>query len=114
MINIVVDCVIGFIPVVGDILDVAFKANLRNLRLMEDHLISTKGQCVAGQFKLSFPPSNVFLPESSPQSQHPMPSLSSGWFGFGSGNRQETSHTTSAAPRKPSYRANGARRRDFQ
>lgn len=32
------DALIGIIPIVGDALDVAFKANVRNLRLLEGHL----------------------------------------------------------------------------
>lgn len=75
MVNIVIDTFIGLIPIVGDALDVAFKANLRNLRLLEDHLIETKGSCKAGQFYLVFPPSNAFLPSDSPQRQAPMPNL---------------------------------------
>lgn len=77
-INILVDAIIGLVPIVGDALDVAFKANLRNLRLLEDHLIATKGQCNAGQFQLVFPPSNVFLPTKSPQRVQPMPEISIG------------------------------------
>jgi predicted aconitase with swiveling domain len=36
--NLVLDAVVGAIPIVGDIFDVAFKANLRNLQLLENHL----------------------------------------------------------------------------
>lgn len=35
--NILIDALIGSIPLVGDIFDIAFKANLRNLRLMQEH-----------------------------------------------------------------------------
>ncbi|NHN87477.1 DUF4112 domain-containing protein [Acetobacter sp. LMG 1627] len=35
--NIVVEGVLDVVPVLGDIADIAFKANLRNVRLLEDH-----------------------------------------------------------------------------
>jgi hypothetical protein len=35
--NILIDAVIGAIPLIGDIFDIAFKANMRNLRLMQQH-----------------------------------------------------------------------------
>ncbi|NVJ96600.1 MAG: DUF4112 domain-containing protein [Alphaproteobacteria bacterium] len=36
--NLVIDWVIGSIPIIGDIFDIGFKANLRNIRLIEDEL----------------------------------------------------------------------------
>lgn len=36
--NLVADALVGALPVVGDLLDVGWKANLRNLRLLERHL----------------------------------------------------------------------------
>jgi len=38
IINILLDLVVGAIPVLGDIFDVAFKANLRNARLLQREL----------------------------------------------------------------------------
>ena len=35
--NSAVDAIIGSIPVLGDIFDVAFKANMRNVRLLQQH-----------------------------------------------------------------------------
>lgn len=35
--NLAVDCLLGVFPVVGDLFDVAWKANVKNLRLLEDH-----------------------------------------------------------------------------
>ena len=35
--NIVLDALVGSIPVLGDMFDVAFKANQRNLQLMREH-----------------------------------------------------------------------------
>ncbi|WP_431857071.1 DUF4112 domain-containing protein [Azospirillum sp.] len=37
--NIAFDWAAGSIPVIGTIFDVAFKSNLRNLRLLEQHLV---------------------------------------------------------------------------
>jgi hypothetical protein len=36
--NIVLEVAAGSVPVVGDLFDVALKANLRNVRIVEDHL----------------------------------------------------------------------------
>jgi hypothetical protein len=35
--NILIDAVVGMVPVLGDIFDIAFKANMRNMRLMQKH-----------------------------------------------------------------------------
>lgn len=35
--NILADVIIGSIPILGDIFDFAFKANMRNMRLMQEH-----------------------------------------------------------------------------
>ncbi len=40
--NIVIDTAIGSIPLVGDAFDVAFKANIRNVTLMEEYLLKEK------------------------------------------------------------------------
>ena len=36
--NILLEAVVGSVPVLGDAFDVAFKANVRNVRLLETHL----------------------------------------------------------------------------
>jgi hypothetical protein len=36
--NTLIDTVVGAVPVVGDAFDVAFKANMKNLRLLQRHL----------------------------------------------------------------------------
>jgi hypothetical protein len=36
--NVVIEVAGGSIPVLGDLFDVALKANLRNIRILEDHL----------------------------------------------------------------------------
>jgi len=35
--NILIDALIGSIPILGDVFDIAFKANMRNMRLMQEH-----------------------------------------------------------------------------
>ncbi|KAG8986756.1 hypothetical protein FRB90_003807 [Tulasnella sp. 427] len=62
LINTVADFFIGVIPLIGDFLDVIFKAsvntaNLRNLALLEEWLIRD-----ASKYRISIPPSDVFLP----------------------------------------------------
>lgn len=37
--NIVLDALIGSIPVLGDLFDITFKANTRNMKLMHEHYI---------------------------------------------------------------------------
>jgi len=39
--NVVIEVVGGSIPIIGDLFDVALKANIRNLRLLERHLRAT-------------------------------------------------------------------------
>jgi hypothetical protein len=36
--NIIIDTFAGSVPVVGDLFDVAWKSNMKNLELLEDHL----------------------------------------------------------------------------
>jgi len=43
-INILLDVTIGAIPVIGQIFDFFFKANSRNLRLMQEHYVEGKHQ----------------------------------------------------------------------
>ncbi|WP_230534352.1 DUF4112 domain-containing protein [Microvirga roseola] len=40
--NVAIDTAIGAIPVAGDIFDIYFKANMRNLRIVHDHLGTPK------------------------------------------------------------------------
>lgn len=37
ILNVLMDGIIGSIPIVGDIFDIGFKANMRNLKLMQEH-----------------------------------------------------------------------------
>lgn len=38
MLNILIDALLGTVPVIGDFFDVVFKANNRNVRILEEHL----------------------------------------------------------------------------
>lgn len=40
IVNVVIDVSAGMVPVVGDVLDVAWRANLKNIRLLEQYLQS--------------------------------------------------------------------------
>lgn len=37
LVNSIIDAAIGAIPILGDIFDIAFKANMRNVRLLQQH-----------------------------------------------------------------------------
>lgn len=49
ILNVAIDTIIGAIPVLGDIFDVAFKSNQRNVRLLEQHFKEGKHQGKAGK-----------------------------------------------------------------
>lgn len=51
--NILIDAAIGAIPLIGDLFDFAFKANTRNLRLMEEHYAA--GRHRGGAWKVIVP-----------------------------------------------------------
>ncbi|MGF1588022.1 MAG: DUF4112 domain-containing protein [Pleurocapsa sp.] len=44
--NIMLETTIGFIPIAGDLFDAYFKANIRNLEILERHLAKTENQDV--------------------------------------------------------------------
>jgi hypothetical protein len=37
ILNVLIDGIVGAVPLVGDLFDMGFKANMRNLRLMQEH-----------------------------------------------------------------------------
>jgi hypothetical protein len=51
--NILIDAVIGSIPLIGDLFDFAYKANKRNLKLMQQHYVH--GRHKGGAWKLVVP-----------------------------------------------------------
>jgi hypothetical protein len=42
--NVALDGVVGAVPLVGDVFDVAFRANRRNMALLRDHLDQVEGR----------------------------------------------------------------------
>jgi hypothetical protein len=52
-VNILIDALIGAIPLIGDIFDIAFKANMRNLRLMQQYY--EEGRHRGGVWKVIIP-----------------------------------------------------------
>ncbi|MBA2500095.1 MAG: DUF4112 domain-containing protein [Chitinophagaceae bacterium] len=51
--NILIDAIFGSIPLLGDIFDVYFKANIRNIKLMEEHYV--EGRHRGGAWKVIVP-----------------------------------------------------------
>ncbi len=48
-----IDALLGSIPLIGDIFDVAFKANIRNVKLMREHYV--EGRHTGGAWKVAVP-----------------------------------------------------------
>lgn len=53
ILNVLIDAIIGSIPFIGDIFDFAFKANSRNMRLMQEHFV--EGRHRGGAWKVIVP-----------------------------------------------------------
>ena len=51
--NILIDALIGSVPLIGDVFDFAYKANKRNLNLMQEHYV--EGRHKGGAWKLVVP-----------------------------------------------------------
>lgn len=51
--NVLADSLIGAIPIIGDIFDVAFRANARNMKLMHEHFV--EGRHRGGAWKVVVP-----------------------------------------------------------
>jgi hypothetical protein len=47
--NVALEAIVGTIPFVGDLFDAGWKANLRNLRLLEAHLVDPRGTARASR-----------------------------------------------------------------
>lgn len=82
ILNVILDIVVGVVPFVGNLLDNLFKANLRNLALLEDWLLSPQAE----QYHiLLMPDTNTFLP--APKHRQ---SRWSAWFGpTGNSSRED-------------------------
>ena len=59
VLNVLVDATIGAIPLIGDLFDIAFKANTKNMRLMRQHY--AEGRHQGGAWKLIIPVVLVIL-----------------------------------------------------
>jgi hypothetical protein len=53
VLNVLIDAIFGMIPILGDIFDIAFKANMRNLKLMKEHYV--EGRHRGGAWKVIVP-----------------------------------------------------------
>ncbi len=53
ILNILIDAIIGSIPLIGDIFDLGFKANMRNMKLMQEHY--QEGRHRGSSWKVIFP-----------------------------------------------------------
>ena len=51
--NVLIDALFGMIPILGDIFDIAFKANMRNVKLMKEHYV--EGRHRGGAWKIVLP-----------------------------------------------------------
>ena len=53
VLNILIDAIVGMVPLLGDIFDIAFKANIRNMKLMQQHY--TEGRHKGSAWKIILP-----------------------------------------------------------
>lgn len=53
VLNVLIDTIVGSIPFVGDLFDFAFKANSRNMKLMQEHFV--EGRHRGGAWKVIVP-----------------------------------------------------------
>ena len=53
VLNVLLDTIIGSIPILGDLFDVVYKANMRNMRLMQEHY--REGRHSGGAWKVIIP-----------------------------------------------------------
>ena len=53
VLNVVIDALFGMVPILGDLFDIAFKANMRNLKLMKEHYV--EGRHRGGAWKVLLP-----------------------------------------------------------
>ncbi|WOO81004.1 uncharacterized protein LOC62_03G004532 [Vanrija pseudolonga] len=80
VLNVILDVLVGIVPLIGDVLDNLFKSNLRNLALLEAYLLT---DARAGRWKiLLMPDTATYIPE--PKSERDGRKWSA-WFGMGDG-----------------------------
>src|SRR5205085_2211626 len=59
ILNVLVDTLIGSIPLIGDAFDFGFKSNTKNIRLMKEHYLEGRHQ--GGAWKVVLPVMIVFV-----------------------------------------------------
>ncbi|KAK8853364.1 hypothetical protein IAR55_004068 [Kwoniella newhampshirensis] len=81
--NVIIDVVVGFVPLIGDFIDNLFKSNLRNLALLEEWLLTSP--IATEKYHI------LLMPEGGtdfiPRPKHSR--FSTSWFGGGSGKTAE-------------------------
>lgn len=94
IINVILDVLVGIVPIIGDVLDNLFKSNLRNLQVLEKWLLSPS----AGRYHiLLMPDTSTFMP--NPRRANPSSSSWSAWFGLGSSGRMSEANGESERER---------------
>lgn len=86
--NVIIDVLVGLVPILGDFLDNLFKSNLRNLTLLEDWLLSSHGTA-ARYHILLMPDGGDFLPPPKTHKAGSGGGWSRGWFGSSQRNEEE-------------------------
>ncbi|CDZ98177.1 Protein of unknown function DUF4112 [Phaffia rhodozyma] len=86
LVNVFIDFVVGVIPIIGDILDNLFKSNLKNLKILEDHLLNNTRYNI-----LLMPEGRDFIPKQP----------KGGWF---------NSKKTNGSGKKPGIKGSRTRR----
>ena len=59
ILNVLIDTLIGSIPLIGDLFDVGFKSNTKNMRLMQEHYL--EGRHKGGAWKVVVPVMLLFI-----------------------------------------------------
>ncbi|KAJ2558957.1 molecular chaperone [Coemansia sp. RSA 1933] len=63
-INIAIDFAVGLVPILGDIVDMLFKANMRNYSLVKDYVEKRQGEAAAMQLEAGM--ANGYIPPQHP------------------------------------------------
>ena len=59
ILNVLVDTIVGAVPLIGDIFDVGFKSNTKNVQLMKEHYL--EGRHTGGAWKVVVPVMIIFI-----------------------------------------------------
>jgi len=86
--NVIIDVVVGIVPIIGDALDVWFKSNLKNLDILEKWLLDEQSQ--GSRYHILLMPD---IPEFIPP-LNKVKSERKRWFGGGIGDEEILARTT--------------------